>query len=137
MDVALEPTWKAALSPIFQSEPFLNLTQFVKQEYQQHHYVFTYKVRIENKSNQTVQLLRRRWEIYDATESRKIVEGDGVVGQQPILEPGEFHTYVSGCNLKSGIGKMRGSFTLEKLMDGKLLEIVIPEFQLISTLFQN
>jgi ApaG protein len=104
---------------------------------QQHHYVFTYKVRIENKSSHTVQLLRRRWEIYDATESRKIVEGDGVVGQQPILEPGEFHTYVSGCNLKSGIGKMRGSFTLEKLMDGKLLEIVIPEFQLISTLFQN
>ncbi len=104
---------------------------------QQHHYVFTYKVRIENKSNHTVQLLRRRWEIYDATESRKIVEGDGVVGQQPILEPGESHTYVSGCNLKSGIGKMRGSFTLEKLMDGKLLEIVIPEFQLISTLFQN
>ena len=104
---------------------------------QQHHYVFTYKVRIENKSNHTVQLLRRRWEIYDATESRKIVEGDGVVGQQPILEPGEFHTSVSGCNLKSGLGKMRGSFTLEKLMDGKLLEIVIPEFQLISTLFQN
>ena len=59
---------------------------------QQHHYVFTYKVRIENKSNQTVQLLRRRWEIYDATESRKIVEGDGVVGQQPILEPGEFQS---------------------------------------------
>ena len=104
---------------------------------QQHHYVFTYKVRIENKSNHTVQLLRRRWEIYDATESRKIVEGDGVVGQQPILEPGEFHTYVSGCNLKSGIGKMRGYFTHEKLMDVRLLEIVIPEFQLISTLFQN
>ena len=104
---------------------------------QQHHYVFTYKVRIENKSNHTVQLLRRRWEIYDATETRKIVEGDGVVGQQPILEPGESHTYVSSCNLKSGIGKMRGSFTFEKLMDGKLMEIVIPEFQLISTLFQN
>ena len=104
---------------------------------QQHHYVFTYKVRIENKSNHTVQLLRRRWEIYDATENLKIVEGDGVVGQQPILEPGEFHTYVSGCNLKSGIGKMLGTFTLEKLMNGKLLEIVIPEFQLISTLFQN
>ena len=104
---------------------------------QQHHYVFTYKVRIENKSSHTVQLLRRRWEIYDATESRKIIEGDGVVGQQPILEPGESHVYVSGCNLKSGIGKMRGSFTFEKLMDGKLMEIVIPEFQLISTLFQN
>jgi ApaG protein len=104
---------------------------------QQHHYVFTYKVRIENKSNHTVQLLRRRWEIFDAAESRKLVEGDGVVGQQPILEPGETHTYVSGCNLKSGMGKMRGSFTLEKLRDGQLWEIVIPEFQLIATLFQN
>jgi ApaG protein len=104
---------------------------------QQHHYVFTYKVRIDNKSNHTVQLLRRRWEIFDATESRKIVEGEGVVGQQPILEPGESHTYVSGCNLKSGIGKMLGSFTLEKLQDGKLWEVVIPEFQLIATLFQN
>ena len=104
---------------------------------QQHHYVFTYKVRIENKSSHTVQLLRRRWEIFDAAETRKIVEGDGVIGQQPILEPGEIHTYVSGCNLKSGMGKMRGSFTLEKLRDGQLWEVVIPEFQLIATLFQN
>ncbi len=104
---------------------------------QQHHYVFTYKVRIENKSNHTVQLLRRRWEIFDAAENRKIVEGDGVVGQQPVLEPGDTHTYVSGCNLKSGMGKMRGSFTLEKLRDGQLWEVVIPEFQLIATLFQN
>lgn len=104
---------------------------------QQHHYVFTYKVRIENKSNHTIQLLRRRWEIVDATENRKIVEGEGVVGQQPVLEPGQQHSYISGCNLKSGLGKMYGTFTLEKLVDGKLLEITIPEFQLIATLFQN
>ena len=82
-------------------------------------------------------MLRRRWEIFDAAESRKIVEGEGVVGQQPILEPGESHTYVSGCNLKSGIGKMRGSFVLEKLRNGELLEVEIPEFQLIATIFQN
>ena len=104
---------------------------------QQHHYVFTYKVRIENKSNHTIQLLRRRWEIVDAAENRKIVEGEGVVGQQPVLEPGQQHSYISGCNLKSGLGKMHGTFTLEKLVDGKLLEITIPEFQLIATLFQN
>lgn len=104
---------------------------------QQHHYVFTYKVCIANKSNHTVQLLRRRWEIIDATENKKIIEGDGVVGQQPVLEPGESHTYVSGCNLKSGIGKMRGSFFLEKLRDGQLWEVVIPEFQLIATIFHN
>ena len=104
---------------------------------QQHHYVFTYKVRIENKSNHTIQLLRRRWEIVDATENKKIVEGEGVVGQQPVLEPGQQHSYISGCNLKSGLGKMYGTFTLEKLVDGKLLEITIPEFQLIASFFQN
>ena len=104
---------------------------------QQHHYVFTYKVRIENKSRQTFQLLKRRWEIYDAAESIKIVEGDGVVGQQPVLEPGESHTYVSGCTLKSGIGKMKGYFTLEKLVDGNQIEVRIPEFQLMASIFQN
>ena len=53
---------------------------------QQHHYVFTYKVRIDNKSNHTVQLLRRRWEIFDAAESRKIVEGEGVINMS-VLTP--------------------------------------------------
>lgn len=103
----------------------------------QHHYVFTYKVTIQNKSQHTHQLLRRKWEIFDAAESPKLVEGDGVVGQQPVLEPGESHTYVSGCNLKSGLGKMKGSYTMEKLMDGSLVEVTVPEFQMIATIFQN
>lgn len=103
----------------------------------QHHFVFTYKVNIENKSPHTVQLLRRKWEIFDAAEDIKIVEGDGVVGQQPILEPGESHSYISGCNLKSGLGKMRGIYTMEKLFDGKMLEVVVPEFQMIATIFHN
>ncbi|REG90680.1 Co2+/Mg2+ efflux protein ApaG [Algoriphagus antarcticus] len=103
----------------------------------QHHFVFTYKVTIENRSNQTVQLLRRRWEISDAAEVRKIVEGDGVVGQQPILEPGESHSYVSGCNLKSGLGKMNGVFFMEKLFNGSKFEVIIPEFQMIASYFHN
>ncbi|MDF2157438.1 Co2+/Mg2+ efflux protein ApaG [Algoriphagus sp. CAU 1675] len=103
----------------------------------QHHFVFTYKVNIENKSPHTVQLLRRKWEIFDAAEDMKIVEGDGVVGQQPILEPGESHSYISGCNLKSGLGKMRGFYMMEKLFDGKMLEVVVPEFQMIATIFHN
>ena len=103
----------------------------------QHHYVFTYKVNIENKSNQTIQLLRRKWEIFDAAETPKIVEGNGVVGQQPVLEPGESHSYVSGCNLKSGLGKMRGSFTMERLIDGKSIEVEVPEFQMIANIFHN
>lgn len=103
----------------------------------QHHYVFTYKVTIENKSQHTYQLLRRKWEVFDAAEESKVVEGNGVVGQQPVLEPGDSHSYVSGCNLKSGLGKMKGSYTMEKLIDGKLIEVAVPEFQMIANIFHN
>lgn len=103
----------------------------------QHHYVFTYKVKIENNGPHTIQLLRRKWEIHDAGDTTKIVEGDGIVGQQPILEPGGYHEYVSGCNLKSGLGKMKGNYSMEKLFDGKILDVQIPEFQLISDIFDN
>jgi ApaG protein len=104
---------------------------------QQHHYVFTYKVHIENRGTHTVQLMRRKWHIYDAGDATKIVTGDGVVGQQPVLEPGKSHEYVSGCNLKSGLGKMKGYYFMEKLFDGRTLEIQIPEFQLIADIFDN
>ncbi len=103
----------------------------------QHHYVFTYKVTIENRSSSTYQLMRRKWEIFDAAESPKTLEGHGVVGQQPVLEPGESHSYVSGCNLKSGLGKMKGVYYMEKVSDGRIIEVAVPEFQLISSLFQN
>lgn len=103
----------------------------------QHHFVFTYKVTIENRSSSTFQLMRRKWEIFDAAENPKSVEGLGVVGQQPILEPGESHSYVSGCNLKSGLGKMKGVYYMEKLSDGRIIEVVVPEFQMIATIFQN
>lgn len=103
----------------------------------QQHYVFTYKVNIENNSPHTIQLLRRKWEIFDAGDTIKLVEGDGVIGQQPTLEPGQSHQYISGCNLKSGLGKMRGKYIMEKILDGKLIEVIIPEFQLISQIFNN
>ncbi|MDO6436154.1 Co2+/Mg2+ efflux protein ApaG [Cyclobacterium sp. 1_MG-2023] len=102
-----------------------------------HHFVFTYKVTIQNCNPFTVQLLRRRWEIHDAAESLKLVEGEGVVGQQPVLEPGNSHTYLSGCTIKSGMGKMKGNFYVEKLNDGKMLTVTIPEFQLIANFFNN
>lgn len=94
----------------------------------QFHYVFTYRITIENLSDQTIQLINRHWYIHDANRPMKEVEGDGVVGQQPVLEPGESHNYVSGCNLKSGIGKMYGTYTMERIMDGKKFKVKIPEF---------
>jgi len=98
----------------------------------QHHFVFTYHITIENNSQHTLKLLRRHWYIIDATYSVREVEGEGVVGKQPVLEPGDIHQYVSGCNLKSGIGKMYGNYLMERLVDGKLFRAVIPAFTMIA-----
>ncbi len=103
----------------------------------QHHFVFTYRITIENKSDKTIQLKTRHWEIIDATYPNREVDGEGVVGKQPILEPGQFHQYVSGCNLRSGIGKMRGYYTMEKLIDGKQFTVAIPEFMMVVPIKLN
>ena len=103
----------------------------------QYHYVFTYRVTIENNSPYTLQLLRRKWQIIDVTSVRREVEGEGVVGQQPILEPGQIHQYVSGCNLRSGIGKMYGTYLMEKVVDGLQVEVAIPAFTMIAPFRSN
>nr|WKN34666.1 Co2+/Mg2+ efflux protein ApaG [Tunicatimonas sp. TK19036] len=98
----------------------------------QSHYVFTYHVTIENNSNFTVKLLRRYWEVTDAAYPKREVEGEGVIGKQPTLEPRQHHQYVSGCNLKSGIGKMKGTFLMERVSDGKRFRAIIPEFTMFA-----
>lgn len=103
----------------------------------QFHYVFTYRITIENHSNNTIQLQRRHWIISDSNNVVKEVEGEGVVGQQPVLESGQMHQYVSGCNLKTGIGKMKGSYTMERILDGKKFKVSIPEFTLMVPFLNN
>ena len=98
----------------------------------QYHYVFTYKVTIENQSDNTIQLLRRHWFIHDASYQVREVEGEGVVGKQPILEPGQYHQYISGCNLKSGTGKMKGTYLIERIVDGHRFMVTIPEFNMVA-----
>ncbi|MBL3657591.1 Co2+/Mg2+ efflux protein ApaG [Fulvivirga sediminis] len=98
----------------------------------QYHYVFTYRVTIENQNENTIQLLSRLWHISDAGYANREVQGEGVVGQQPIMEPGQLHQYVSGCNLKSGIGKMYGLFMMERIVDGHRFEVAIPQFHMIA-----
>ncbi len=97
------------------------------------HYMFAYKITIENLGEYAVQLRRRHWIIYDSNGTVREVEGEGVVGEQPIIEPGEFHEYVSGCNLKTDMGSMRGSYEMCRLLDNQPLLVNIPEFQLIAT----
>lgn len=103
----------------------------------QYHYVFTYKITIENHSEFTIQLKRRHWHIFDAGFTVREVEGEGVVGLQPLLEPGESHQYVSGCNLKSGIGKMVGTYQMERIVDGTQFSVNIPEFVMVAPLRMN
>jgi len=101
------------------------------------HYAFSYKIKIENNSDATVQLISRHWFIYDSIGIKYEVKGEGVVGNQPIIEPGCYHEYVSGCNFNSSIGKMHGIFFMEKLLDGKALAITIPEFLMIVPFLLN
>ena len=103
----------------------------------QYHYVFTYRITIENGGDFTIQLKRRKWQIYDAGFMSRDVEGDGVVGQQPVLEPGQTHSYVSGCNLKSGIGKMVGTYLMERIVDGTTFPVNIPEFSMVAPMRLN
>jgi ApaG protein len=103
----------------------------------QYHYVFTYRITIENQSDFTIQLMRRQWFIHDAGFQPREVEGEGVVGQQPVLEPGQSHQYVSGCNLKSGIGKMVGTYLMERIVDGTAFRVSIPEFIMVAPLRLN
>ncbi len=105
-----------------------------QQEYSnpvQQHFVFTYRITIVNNSEKTVQLKTRHWSIVDATFASREVDGEGVVGKQPVLEPGQSHQYVSGCNLRSGIGKMKGHYIMERLVDGKEFKVEIPEFTMV------
>lgn len=96
------------------------------------HYMYAYKINIENMSDYTVQLLRRRWDIFDSNGSHREVEGEGVVGQQPVIEPGESHEYISGCNLKTDMGSMKGEYQMLRMIDNSLFDAQIPEFYLIA-----
>ncbi|BDS12613.1 Co2+/Mg2+ efflux protein ApaG [Aureispira anguillae] len=94
-------------------------------------YIHAYRITIENLGEETVQLMRRQWLIWDSTGVVRKVEGDGVVGLQPTLEPDGLHQYVSGCPLKTDIGKMSGRYTMQRLSDGVLFDVEIPTFYLI------
>jgi ApaG protein len=98
----------------------------------QGHFVFTYKIKIENESDYTIQLLRRHWYIHDTNGIVRQVEGEGVVGQQPVIEPGECHVYTSACNLNMSIGKMVGTYLMERIIDGRQFRVQIPDFTLIA-----
>ncbi|HEU4717921.1 MAG TPA: Co2+/Mg2+ efflux protein ApaG [Bacteroidia bacterium] len=99
---------------------------------EQGHYYFSYRIRIENNSSATVQLMRRHWYIFDSCGEHSEVEGEGVVGQQPVLRPGESYEYESACHLTTEIGSMHGTYEFVHVDDKRSFEVIIPRFLLIA-----
>jgi ApaG protein len=100
-------------------------------------HIFAYRITIENYSDYTIQLLRRHWQIFDSNGQCREVEGEGIVGEQPVIQPHEFHQYTSYCNLKSDIGKMMGDYTMIRHADGKTFKVNVPEFIMMAPFRMN
>ena len=92
-------------------------------------WVFAYRIEIENGSRDTVQLRSRYWHITNGRGQIEEVRGPGVVGEEPILTPGDSFTYTSGCPLPTSSGIMRGLFRMQR-PDGTFFEIEVPAFSL-------
>lgn len=95
------------------------------------HFMFAYQITIENLSDYAIQLMRRQWIIFDSNGTQREVEGEGVVGAQPVILAGDSYSYVSGCNLNTEIGSMKGKYQMQRMEDHTELTVAIPEFQLI------
>jgi ApaG protein len=100
-------------------------------EPERNHFVWAYRVSISNHGEETVQLINRHWRITDKLGRLQEVKGPGVVGQQPVLKPGESYDYTSGCPLQTPSGIMAGDYEMTTL-DGKRFLVEIPAFSLDS-----
>ncbi|MFD1695131.1 Co2+/Mg2+ efflux protein ApaG [Roseibium aestuarii] len=96
---------------------------------EQGHYVWAYMVEIRNDTDTPVQLRSRHWTIVDALGRKEEVEGPGVVGEEPVIEPGDTYEYSSGCPLKTSSGIMSGTYRMER-EDGSSFDVIIPAFSL-------
>lgn len=100
-------------------------------------YAFAYTISIENQSKDTVQLASRYWKICDALNQTEVVEGEGVIGEKPILEPGEKHVYSSGCILMAPFGAMKGHYNMFKINTAEKFKVGIPSFKLSAPFAMN
>ena len=105
-------------------------------EPEEQHFVWAYQVTIDNQGNEKVQLKNRYWKIIDSNGSEQEVKGEGVVGEQPILNPGEKFEYTSGTPLSTPSGFMGGHYIMET-KSGKKFEVIIPQFSLDSPFIKN
>jgi ApaG protein len=93
-------------------------------------YAFSYLITIENKSRDIVQLLSRHWEIIQTNQEIQNINGDGVLGKKPIVNPGSQHKYSSWCLITSTLGSMSGEYTMINLSTAGKFRVIIPSFKL-------
>ena len=93
------------------------------------HFAFGYTITIENQSKDAVQLTSRHWRIYDSLNDLETLDGEGVIGKKPVINPGESHTYNSGCLLTSSIGAMRGHYNMFNFNSSEKFKVLIPTFK--------
>lgn len=118
----------------------ISVETFYQSDYsnpQNNEFMFAYRITIENHNHFTVQLLHRNWTIFDSNGEQREVEGEGVVGTQPILQSGEQFQYVSGCNLRTEMGKMQGHYTMINQNNKLNFQVKIPPFELIVPFKMN
>ncbi len=96
-------------------------------------FVFAYHITISNHNDVSVQLLSRRWLITDGNEKTQEVIGEGVVGEQPVIEPGESYSYTSGTVLGTEVGSMQGHYDMVNLIDQQSFKAEIAPFTLAQT----
>lgn len=137
-----EPGETVADSSTDEGSPYAAITRHIKVTVQPYfleeqsspesgQFVWAYHVRIENQGRETVRLLTRHWRITDALGQLHEVRGEGVVGKQPVLKPGESFEYASGCPLTTASGIMVGTYQMQ-LESGEQFDIAIPAFSLDS-----
>lgn len=102
-----------------------------------HEFMFAYRISIENHNAFAVKLLRRHWFIFDSNGDRREVEGEGVVGLQPVIASGKQYQYVSGCNLKSEMGNMFGTYLMENQNSKTTFYVNIPMFEMMVPFKNN
>ena len=118
----------------------VSVETFYQQDYSnplQSEFMFAYRITIENHNSFPVKLHSRHWHIFDSDGSFREVEGEGVVGLRPVLRPTEQLQYVSGCNLRTEMGTMKGFYTMENQNNKLTFNVNIPVFEMIVPFKNN
>ena len=118
----------------------ISVETFYQQEYSNplnSEFMFAYRITIENHNNFTIKLLSRQWYIFDSNGQQREVEGEGVVGLQPVIEPSKQFQYVSGCNLRTEMGRMYGHYIMENQNTKSTFKVKIPPFEMMVPFKNN